>query len=482
MAPVEGRDPEPIVPAGEYEDSVSLLRYWRRRLASARIINQLSWVTGSYILILALRFPSNIILSRLLAPQIFGIMMVVNTLRTGVELLSDIGIGQNIVSNADGDKPAFYNTAWTMQIIRGVALGLLGLIVAGPLSHLYPDPTLAAVLPFISILFILTGLQSPAHFLLQKQGNVKLYSIFEVCLAITAFSVTVVLAIITPTVWALLGGLILTTVASTVLSFFLIYPSPFRFCFDKGYAKQIYHFGKWVFASSIVFFLGMNFDRLYLPTAAPLAIIGIYGVAKTFSDAASMLVQRVSGLLLFPKIAASRQVGAELRRTIARPRAIALGLSIAGLSCAIAGSDRLITALYDPRYHAAAFILPILLIGIWFGILAAIGESILLGTGQPARTAGANGAKFVWTAAGLPLAMPHYGMAGAVVLITAGDFVRYLVLAALQRGQGVSFFRQDVTLTLALVFATALWRALFHLVGLVPSLAQWSEYSALLHY
>ena len=35
---------------------------------------------------------NNVILARLLAPPIFGLMAVVNAIRTGVELLSDVGI------------------------------------------------------------------------------------------------------------------------------------------------------------------------------------------------------------------------------------------------------------------------------------------------------------------------------------------------------------------------------------------------------
>ena len=52
----------------------------------------------------AIRFISNIILAALLSPAIFGLMAIVTTIRTGVELLSDIGIGQSVVRSRSSWK------------------------------------------------------------------------------------------------------------------------------------------------------------------------------------------------------------------------------------------------------------------------------------------------------------------------------------------------------------------------------------------
>src|SRR5690348_2689823 len=80
------------------------------------------WTVGSFGLGQVLRLVMNIILARLLAPELFGIMLIVNSLRSGIELMSDVGIGQNVIYHKDGNEPEFYNTAWTLQFIRGVLL------------------------------------------------------------------------------------------------------------------------------------------------------------------------------------------------------------------------------------------------------------------------------------------------------------------------------------------------------------------------
>ena len=45
-------------------------------------------------------------------------------------LLSDMGLRQNIIQSHRGDDPAFLNTAWTVQIIRGFVLFALTLLLA----------------------------------------------------------------------------------------------------------------------------------------------------------------------------------------------------------------------------------------------------------------------------------------------------------------------------------------------------------------
>jgi O-antigen/teichoic acid export membrane protein len=74
------------------------------------------WTVGAYVVGTALRVATNLVLVRLLAPDIFGTMLIVYTLRMGIELISDIGVGQSIIYNNNADNPEFYNTAWSLQL------------------------------------------------------------------------------------------------------------------------------------------------------------------------------------------------------------------------------------------------------------------------------------------------------------------------------------------------------------------------------
>src|SRR5204863_421086 len=82
------------------------------------------WSATEYLAGFILRLGSNLILARLLVPEMFGLMALVNTFMMGLQMFSDVGIGPSIIQNRRGDDPAFLNTAWTIQVMRGMALSL----------------------------------------------------------------------------------------------------------------------------------------------------------------------------------------------------------------------------------------------------------------------------------------------------------------------------------------------------------------------
>src|SRR3982751_4883712 len=99
------------------------------------MVVRLGWLTASYGTVPLPRLRNNVILARLLAPPILGLMALVNAIRTGVELLSDVGIMQNIISSPRGEDPLFYDTAWTLQALRGLVLAALCMLLSVALAR-----------------------------------------------------------------------------------------------------------------------------------------------------------------------------------------------------------------------------------------------------------------------------------------------------------------------------------------------------------
>jgi O-antigen/teichoic acid export membrane protein len=395
-----------------------------------------------------------------------GIMLIVNTLRTGVELLSDIGIGQNIVSNKNGEDPEFYNTAWTLQIIRGLILSIICFSATYPISVFYQSQTIYKIIPVISYIFIFTGFQSVSRFLAQKRLNLKIIGGYDIFVSITSLVIHVLCAWFTPTIWALVYGGIISSVVSMIGSFFIIKGVSYKLILSRKYALEILSFGKWIFLSTILYFLAMNFDRLYLARSLPFQILGIYSVARSLADVLSLLVARIGSLVIFPMVAAAGHSKQVLREKLALSRtSMLLGAAIS-ISLFVAVSDLVVLLLYDERYKAAALMLPVLAIGVWFSVLCTLSESVLLGIGRPSYGALANVVKFAWLLIGLPIAIGGYGVAGAVVVIASSDFIRYLPLMHSQKVEHISFLKQDILITIAMFGMVVIWRTLFWLVGI----------------
>ena len=428
-------------------------------------IVRIGWATGSFGLIQVLRFANNVILARLLSPPLFGLMLIVNSIRTGVELISDVGINQNIVSNQAGHTPDFYDTAWTMKVLRGVALGALFFLTANLFANFFDQPDLALIMPVVALTFIFLGFQSTSSALLQKQKTIGRSTSAEVVVAAISLVVHVALALVTPTIWALVLGSVNTSAAALVGSYIVIPGTRHRFMIDRASAREILVFGKWIFLSSIIYFLAMNFDRLYFAKLITLTELGIYSIARSLSDMLSNLVIRSSNMVLFPSVAGMRTTAPELRARLLHARRVVLALVAIGLGCFVAISDVVVHLLYDERYAAAGVILPVLLLGVWLAILCVVSDSILLGTGKPAYTTGANAAKLITLVIGIPIAFHYWGLLGAVVVLNAGEAVRYVVLWAFGRRQHLGFGRDDLALTILFLITTSFVRELLSSIG-----------------
>lgn len=447
---------------------------WSRFVLSRlTLAHQVGWVTGPYFVQQVLRLLSNVVLAWLLAPALLGTMLLINTLRTAGELLTDVGVGQSIVNNRRGADPVFYNTAWTIQILRGFMLFGLALLLTRPIADAFGHPELCTLLPAVAPIFLLTGFTAPARYLLQKRMAVRRIALFDLTVMILGTLIQILLAWITPTIWALVWGLLIATSLSAFGSYFLLDWRTLRLRLDRAAARDVLHFGKWIFVASLIYFLAMNFDRLYFADAIPLALLGVYGIARTFADTVMQLFQRMGNLLVFPRISGSISRGGDLRRVIGPLRLVALATVAAGLALGVSLADQFIYIFYDQRYYAAGFFLPVLLVGTWFGILATMADAMMMGIGKPSGVAFSNGAKLGVIVLALPLVLPRFGINAALGVFLMAEAVRYTMLAWRGSAAGLGFARQDIVMTMLFFILIVLFREGTMLLGLTDGIGGW---------
>ncbi len=410
------------------------------------------WTLGAYGVSTGLRFVTNVVLARLLTPEIFGIMLIVYSLRTGIELISDIGIGQNVIQSKDAEDPDFYNTAWSLQLIRSIVLWLAFSAAAIPMAHFYQSPILLYVVPVTALSIIFAGLTSVGRTLMAKRLQIAKLNLFETIIALVSSAAHIIFAWLSPTVWALVFGSLFGSFVSMVGSYFLVRDVKQRFHISKKPALEILHFGKWIFLSSMVYFLSTYIDRFYLAKVVPLELFGIYGIARSISDLTGNLVVRLGSVVLFPFVASQSHLPRdEVVNHITPLRARFLLLTGLAFSVFITTADWLIKIVYDERYHAATWILPLLILGSWFTVLATLNESALLGIGKPSYAALANSLKLVFLLVGLALGTSTYGLLGGVVVVASADIGRYLQTLVGQIRERFSFAAQDLMMTLAVL-------------------------------
>jgi O-antigen/teichoic acid export membrane protein len=413
------------------------------------------WTLAGYGISQGVRFGSSVVLARLLAPQIFGVMVIVNVLRTGIELLTDVGVEQNIIHNEKGLEDEFFNTAWTVQMVRGALLTLLFLVVSSPVAHFYAIDVKTFLV--VSLIPFVNSMHSTSVFALGKTLDVRRRNLFECGTELFGFVTCVVLALISPTIWALVGGALLATAMRSIVSYYLPHP-PHRLILNRNCVREIVRFGRWIFLSSFAVYCASNIDRLTLGKLVPMALLGVYGMARTIAEIPATLAGRLGYQIVFPFLAS--QSGLKGNRAYHDLGAARLRISLGGallISFAIAWADRAINIIYDPRYREAGWILSLLLFGTWFAILSNLNESVLLGCGCPSYGTFANGLRLVVVGTSLSFCYDAFGLEGAVVAMIAAELIRYSAIAFGQHRMRWSFYRQDALCTGVLLLAVGFW-------------------------
>lgn len=407
------------------------------------------WILVNYGLSQSLRFGSNLILTRLLVPEFFGLMALANTLRIGLELMSDLGIDQSIIQNQRGDDPDFLNTAWTLKIIRGFFLWGLCLAITVPVANWYEDERLLLLVPIVSLTTIFEGFSSTAIATINRRMQLGIFTIFELAIQIFSLTVLILWAWISPSIWALSLGGLAGIVAEMVASHFLLPNYRNRLAWDWDAFHVIFAFGKGMFFATALMFLADQADRFLLGKLISFEVLGVYTIAFTLATLPREVLKNLSYRVLFPTAAKNAELPrSELRAATQRHRWLILLGTAVGLSLLTAFGDFAISLLYDERYAAATWMLPLMAFGIWFSALFYTATPALLALGKPIYTAYSNFGRLFVVVFGLWFGFQMYGLVGAVIGIAFSDLASYLVLYYGLLREKLSFVLQDIQLTL----------------------------------
>ncbi|MBV6625383.1 MAG: oligosaccharide flippase family protein [Rivularia sp. (in: Bacteria)] len=424
------------------------------------------WTIAGYGMSQVVRFGGNLILTRLLVPEFFGLMAVVNTLRLGIELFSDIGISQSIVNSKRGEEPAFLNTAWTLQIIRGWVIWLLCLILTFPVASFYEESRLLWLIPIVGASSVLDGFSSTSILTLMRRIDVRRSTLFDLSVQVFTLFSLVAWASFNPSIWALAFGVVLGAVYKMFGSHFLIPEYRNRFTWDKEAVKEILSFGKWMFMSSALMFASEQSDRLILGKLLSFQMLGIYTIAYTLANLPRQVIKQLSYKVIFPTISNQTELPRKtLRAKIIKQRKFLLMGCAVGLAALVTVGDLVIGTLYDDRYAQATWMMPLLCAGIWFSLLFYTISPALMAIGKPLYLAQSNLARFVMIGLGLPLAYYRFGLIGAILAIAFGDLPLYFVnLYGLWR-EKLSCVMQDIQATIFYVAVLSLFLYIRYSLG-----------------
>ena len=437
---------------------------------TARALRSMTWLTVKYGGAQGLRLISNLILTRLLYPEAFGLMTLVTVVTIGLALFSDIGIGPSIQQNPRGDDPEFLDTAWVMQILRGTGLWLGTCALALPAARFYGEPSLAYFLPIAGFASVLNGFAptkvetAHRHLLL---GRLTLLELVSQAIGIGGM---VTLAVITESVTALVLGGVIQAAARLVLTNRFLPGRGNRLRWNREVAAELMRFGKWIFLSTALWFFTSQGDRVVLGRYLSLEMLGLYNIGYFLASFPIQMGHSVTGGVMIP-IYRDRPTHAS-PENFRKQRLLRAGLAggMAGLSIVMALiGPALVEVLYDDRYLTSAQIVTLMACAMAPSALALTYE-------QAPLAAGDSRSYFIFSTAraavqiGLILTgVIWYGLFGAIVAIGLTSLITYPMLVWLARRQQVwdPLFDLIFAVATGALCALALWIHWDEVVGLI---------------
>ncbi len=413
-----------------------------------------AWTIGGYAAGQAIRLANNIILSHLLAPHAFGLMSFVNVVIQGLQMCSDLGVGQCIIQDRDGDRPAFYNTAWTMQVVRGVGLWAIFCVIAQPLAWFYAEPQLSWLIVALGASGMLNGLMSTGVYTARRNLRVERLTIAEVSTQLLGAVVMCVAAFYWRSVWAIVIGTIVNMLANTIASHFVAPGITNRPAWDRESARRIVSFGVWIMAGMIMAFLAMQIDRLMLPKLLPFATLGVYNLALQLTMLSSGTLDKLTASVQYPLLAALyREKPAAMNERLLANRKFLLKIALVLILGVFALAPCFFRVVIGDEFAAGQWITQWICLATWISVLTKTVDRVLLAAGNTRALVVASMVKFVVTT-GAGLAGFYYGsqlgtpeiagMQGFCLGIAFGAFVGHLVLYPMLRRYGVRCEWQDI--------------------------------------
>jgi O-antigen/teichoic acid export membrane protein len=427
------------------------------------------WTVGGYGATQLIRLVSNPILASFLDPSLLGLNALVTVFIMGLGLFSDVGLGPSVIQNKQGDEPAFYNTAWTMQIARGFLLWMGCIAIAWPVTQIYKSQPHAEliifILPIVGFSLFLNGFESTAEYTLTRHMQNGRLNLFGLVNQAIGTSITLVWASITRDIWSLVFAGVVTQSIRVAFSHRLIPAIKNRIHWDPAAAKEIFSFGKWIFLSTATTFLADQIDRLILGGFS-IEILGVYGVAYAFSDVPRQVLGAISSQVLFPAFSKLSELPRdEFRTRILKnrlPMLLSMGVGLAFLVCfgdvVIAGlkdasGNVLFRGLYNDKYKDAAWMLPVLALGMWPRMLTQTIDSVFYALGRPQAPTFGYMSKFIFMLVCMPLGLKIWGLPGALLVIMLNDVPYYIAIGFGLQKERLTTIWQDCQVTAAFLLA-----------------------------
>ena len=315
-----------------------------------------------------LEFFRSIILARLLLPEVFGVMAIIYILREGITQLSKTSFSNAIIyRKTEIDESV--NTAWVLNIFRGLILFVLLFFLSPLVASFYGEDILNVGIKILGIVFIFEGFFNVNMVLYQKNIDLKKNAILNTSTNALGIIVVIILAYYLRNVWALLIGVVLSGFIQVVLSFFIAEKKP-KFSFNSKLALELFHYSKYITGAGILAFLTTRLDDSLVGKFLGMKELGFYINAYFYANLPATHITSLLAPIVFPTYSHYSEDQEKLNQVFLRVLKVVAMFTIPASFGILALSDEIASVLLGAIWLP---MVPALKILVFFGLFRAIG-------------------------------------------------------------------------------------------------------------
>lgn len=247
---------------------------------------------------------STIILARLLTPEDFGILVTATMVISFAELFTDAGFHKYLIQHhflSDDEKYKSTTVAFWTNLSISVLAWILIIFFSKEIAFLVGCPGKEFIIIISCVCIPIVSFSSIYSALLKKELNFKTLFFVRIISTLVPLFITVPLAFITRSYWALIIGMIALNLATAIILALKSSWKPYLF-FDIIYLKQMLSFSIWSMFESVSIWLTGYIDIFIVGSVLNQHYLGIYRTSMTTVSQITALIISATTPVLYSSL------------------------------------------------------------------------------------------------------------------------------------------------------------------------------------
>jgi O-antigen/teichoic acid export membrane protein len=321
-----------------------------------------SWLVAWRMVTRLLGLVSTLVLARVLVPADFGLVAMATTFAVAVEALSYLGLQDALVRHPDSER--LLDTAFTLQLGRATATSLVVAVAAPGAAWWFEEPRLVPVLLILAATSLISGAENIGIVAFRRDMRFDKQFLLLSGPRLLQVAVTIPLALLWQSYWALLAGIVISRLARAVMTYVV---HPYRPRFRLTGWRELAGFSFWTWATSLASLVWDRCDPFVLGPGLGAGGLGVYLLALELASLPATELIAPAADALFAGFSSAQREGTNSTK-LAPVVALALMMAILPLIITIScGSGYVVAALLGPKWAMAQGLVAIL---AWQGVFS----------------------------------------------------------------------------------------------------------------